>query len=142
MNKRILIKAVFDGLIQSLILVCLGIFSISEYASNLSLEQYLSVGALSAIFTSVVYIVLIPKEPNNKIFMYFSLLCIFCFVLSMVSVLAILLTLRLDLSSLRKVNNADGILILFITGGYLLASTILRVGVFVATIIKNSKKTD
>lgn len=137
MKKRIFLKAVLDGLIQSLILVCLETFSISVYASNLSLEQHLLIGASSAVLSAVVYVVLTLKESNNKKLACFSLISILFFVLNMVSILAIRLTFRFNFMPLREVNNADGILILFIIGCYILVSIILRICVFVISIIKN-----
>lgn len=137
MNKRIFIIAVFDSFIQSLLLVCLGTFSISVYSSKLSLNQYLLIGVLSAILSAVVYVVVMLKESNNKKLVCFLLLGLLCFVLSMVLMLAILIIFKFNFIPLREVNNADGILILYTTGCYILVSFILRLCAFVISIIKN-----
>lgn len=141
MNKRILIKAVFDGLIQSLILAGLGTFSISVYSANLALEQYLLIGVICAIFSAVVYAVFTVKEFSNKKIIYFSLVGILCFVLSIVSILALYLTFSFNFVPLREINNADGILILFSIVCYILASIIFRICIFVLSIIKNTHQT-
>lgn len=137
MNKRFFIIAVLDSFIQSLILVCLGTFSISVDSSNLSLNQYLLIGVLSAILSAVVYVVVMLKESNNKKLVCFLLLGLLCFILSMVLTLAILIIFKFNFIPLREVNNADGILILYMTGSYILVSFILRLCAFVISIIKN-----
>jgi len=137
MNKKIFIKAALDGLIQNLILVCSGTFLFSVYAVSLSVRQYLLAGLFGAILSAVVYVLLIPKESNNKVIICFSLIGMLFFVLSIVTMLVIRLTFTFDILPLREVNNADGILFLFAAGFFVLASITLRVCIFVVLIVRN-----
>ena len=137
MNKRTFIKAIFDGFIQSLFSVCIGTFSVSVYSSNLSLKQYMLIGVLGAILSTFVYVVLMLKESSNKKLVCFSLLGLFCFVLSMIFMLAILIIFKFNFVPMREVNNADGIFILFAIGCYFLVSFILRICTLAILIIKN-----
>ncbi|MBR4058022.1 MAG: hypothetical protein IKK00_07855 [Oscillospiraceae bacterium] len=137
MNKRIVLKAALDGLIQSLILVCLGTFSVSVYASNLSLEKHLLIGASSAALSAFVYVALTLKESDNKKLTRFSLNSLLFFILSTVVIFAIRLTFRFGFMPLREVNHADGILLLFVIGCYILASIVLKICVYIISVIKN-----
>lgn len=137
MNKKHFLKAVLDGFIQSLVLVCLGVFVISTYTSNLSLRQHILIGILGAILSSIVYFVLTMKESNNKAIMCYSLLSIIFFALCIIIILAFRLTFTFDFGFLRETNNSDGILLLFAIGSFILASIMLRLCIFASLVIKN-----
>lgn len=144
MNKRIIIKSTIDGLTQSLIFACLGFFCISEYASTLSLKQYLMIGVLGAILSAAVYIVLALKETKNKNLVCFSLTSILWFALFTVLLLTIYVTFNIEFLPFHKANNVNGIMILFTQACYILVSFVLRTSCFVIMIIKHKshKKTE
>ena len=125
MNKKVFFRAILDGVFQSLILTCLVMFTISEYTSILSLEQILLIAASCAVLSSVHYTILALKESTKKKLVYFSLTSFLGFFLSMVITVIFRISVRLNVWPLREVNNADGILILFAIGCYILTSIIL-----------------
>ena len=138
MNKRIIIKSIFDSLSQSLIFGCLGVLGIYD---PLSLNEYMMIGVLGAILSSSIYIVLALQETENKNFVCFTLIGIPVFALFTVLLLAIRITFKFDfLPPPPEVNNANGIIILFTQGCYIITSFILRTCCFVILIIKNIQK--
>ena len=137
MNKKLFKKAALDGLIQSLILFCLETFLVSKYFSNVSLKRFLLVGLFSAVLSTVVFVMFTIKESTNKAIMFFWIISTLCFILCDVVMLALRLTFKLDFLPLREVNNANGILIVFAIGCFMLSTIILRVCAFIVLIIKN-----
>jgi hypothetical protein len=136
-NKRIIIKSIFDSLSQSLIFACLGVLGIYDL---LSLNEYMMIGVLGAILSSSIYIVLALQETENKNFVCFTLIGIPMFALFTVLLLAIRITFKFDFLPSPEVNNANGIIILFTQGCYIITSFILRTCCFVILIIKNIRK--
>lgn len=141
MRKNFIIKAALDGLIQSLILFFSGIFLFSIYASNLSLQGYLLIGLLGAIFSTIVYIAHILKESNIKVIAFTSLTSKLFFFLFMAIMLGMHLIFRFNFLPLREINDADGILFLFTSGCFILASIIIRTCIFVVLIVMHKSKT-
>ena len=133
---RLLFKAMLDGLCQYLIMFCIGVLSISAYASDFAIEQELVIAVICAVISAFIYYVLSFKETGKKALAFFSLISTGAFVLFIALAFIAQISFGFVFLSLRETNNADGLLILIVTGCYLLSSTILKVCVCVARIIK------
>lgn len=140
MNKKIIFKAILDGFISSFVLNCLGIFLVSIYASNLSLEQCLLIGFLTAMLFTTVFAMLMLKESSNKAIMCYSLISIVSFAFFVAIMMVFQLTFKFDFMIIRETNNADGILLIFTIVCFVLSSVLLRACAFILLIIRNAKK--
>lgn len=137
MNKKMILKAILDGFVESLTLICLGLFLVSTYALNLTLNHGLWLGFLGAVICVVVFALLIRKETSNKVIILYFLINIFSFILCYAIMMSIRMVSEFEIFSLRDVNNGDGILLLFVNGCFVLSSLVLRVCVLVVLAIKN-----
>lgn len=130
MNKKRILNAFIDGIIQSFLVFFAGVFPVLLNVPSLSLTQYLLLGALTGLFSAVVFFILAQKESNKRRIIQFSLFCVLWFVLCTVILLIIWSSLPVGCLPLRELNNADGLLILFTQGSYILSSLILRLCIF------------
>lgn len=99
------------------------------------------IGVLGAILSTSIYIVLALKEIKNKNFVCFTLIGVLWLVLCMMFLLTIRTIFNFDFLSLHEMNNANGIMILFSQGFYILVSFVLRTCCFVMLIIKHIQQT-
>ena len=132
--KKIFLKAILDGLMQSFIFAFLGVFLFSAYASHLSLEQHLLAGALCATVSAAMCVLLAKQELSNKGIVCFFITNIFCFLICTVIMIAIISARPIVCFPLRETNYADGILLLFAYGSFILVSFVLR-GVILGMLI-------
>ena len=137
MKKNIMLKSAFDGIIQTFGLMFLSVFVTSELAKNVSLKQLLHISSLGAALLSNYYLLVLLREVSNKTIIWFSLGSICSLSLCIAILFAVQLTCPIDIFSMRKLNDADGIVILFTTGCFVLSSALLRLCVFIALLIKN-----
>ena len=135
MSKKIILKSIFDGLAQSLILIGLGVICVSDYSSALSLKQLLILGVLCTIPSTAIYAVFALKETKNNKLVYFSLTDAFCFALCIMVLLIIGITFNFEFLNLQETNNANGIMLLFTQVCYILVSFVLRIFCFVLLIV-------
>ena len=138
MKRICLLKSVLDGIIQFIFLIGLSTFTTSEYTQFYSLKHFMLISILGAILLTVVYLVFMIKETNNRMIVWFSLssFCSFCLCITILFVAR--LTFTIDNFYMRQINNADGILIIFTLACFFLTLVVLRLCVFVMLIIKNN----
>lgn len=141
MKKKNLIKALLDGLVQSVSLICLLDLFLSVYTSNFSLIQYTLYTIISAIICSIVYFILVLKEVNNKIIIGISLGSVLSFVVLSGIFLVSRLAFTASLFPLREINNADGILVLLTSVCFLIYVAVLKLSIFIFFLVKNNNKT-
>lgn len=141
MNKKIFLKAILDGFIQSFCLICLVIIIVSEYSPSTNptyLRLLVMFGAGSVGF---VYFLLIRKESSNKAIIYLTLTSILFFVLWLIIMIILYTIIPTDfLTALHEANIADGILTVIVSRLFLLYSFVLKVCVLIALVIKNHRK--
>ena len=142
MNKKYMIKAVLDGLIQGFTLYCLVMILLSLPVSYSSFISCLLAGGILGIISASIYFILVRKESRKNI-IKFSIISIIFFILFNIIALVIRMQFHLNILPLRELGNGDGILILFICAFFLIPNFVLRFITCVVLFIqkKTGKKT-
>ena len=138
--KKYVIKAMLDGFMQELILFLLTNFNLSKYTSNFTLKNILVLTVLCSVLSSVIYSIFIKKVNSIKKKISFSIISQLSFVVFALIILALRVTVSLNILPLREINNADGLLILLSTVFYIFISFIFKLFILIILCIKQRKK--
>ena len=140
MNRVKSVKAILDGLLRSVMVEQLGGFLVSTYALGIPPKQCVVLGALCAIVATIVSLILMPKYCKSKVMLSFFVLSTLAFAASVILLFSFNLMCPLSIWPLRELNNADGVLLIFAIGSFLLLSFFLRASILLALVIKNLYK--
>jgi len=129
--------SILDGILQAFCAtkVLLGI-TFSQFASEMPIETHLIIGCFIAIFTAVIYFLLIHKEQNNKNLLKLSAISFLCFAVST----PILFALPFSIFPQREMGNADGFIIMFIFASFLITAIVIRLGILIGVLVRNKRK--
>lgn len=137
--KRIYTKFVLDGAFVALLWFLLGEYTISIYFKQFSIIDLL-VFLLVISFSIISFIVTLRKIDSNKqvfkgigiglagfactfMFVFFSMICF-----------------PVNIFPIRELGNADGFLVAFVQGLYLLCNLVARLALIVFYVIKHRKR--
>lgn len=140
MSKRLAFKAVLDGFIGGSVLYLIGSLLVSSYAVDLNITHYLLLGLLPAILYALLFVILTHNISSIKTVLYYFLISVFSSVLWIFILINGTTVFGIDFFPVREANNADGLLILFISGCFAFASVVLRCCVLVVRIILKKTK--
>ena len=132
-------KALLDGVISAMLLYGIGIYSISIYVSieSLLLEYFI---VLLCVVASGISAILNLSNKNNKVLLknfwisFVSCICIF------IMLIVAGHFININIIPRRKLNSADGIIILLFSGMYLIGSLCLRGICGVIWFIRNKRR--
>ena len=144
MKNKMILKAIIDGAVLTIVLVLLnGLESTSLMLHRNGLTALIIISAAVAILFAVIYLLMLRKETINKVIIRFSLISVLCFVITLIVVMAVCITLHISVANIfssRELGNVDGIILLLITGTFVAVSTVVRLGILVALLIKNNRR--
>lgn len=137
MKKTSYFKSIADGVLQGFCgtKLLLGL-TFSQFATEIPLETYLVIGCFIAIFTAVIYFLLIHKEQSNKNLLKLSAISFLCFAVSS----PILFALPFTIFPQRELGNADGFLIMFVFTSFFITAIVVRLGILVGVLVRNKRK--
>ncbi len=107
----------------------------SMFASEMSLQTLLVIGCIVAIFTAIIYFLLIHKEQNNKNILRFSATSFLCFAISS----PVFFALPFSIFPQREIGDAEGIFLILIFAFFFITAVIVRLGILVSVIFRNKK---
>ena len=131
-TKHFYLCAVLNGLINALLLNLALDFSLSTYTENMALEWSFVISAVCAGIGILAFLMLLPPAQGYAKIIAFITLSVFSFLL------AFLLFFCLPSPfPLRTTNNADGLLLMFLSLNYGVIAALGRVIIIISMTIKN-----
>ena len=140
-------NSMIDGVICAVILYLLEEYACSVYLFSADdwerdMKRLLLMCALGALLSAAVFWRLICRERDNGwLWAQFTISAVGAVVSYGVILLVLNLVLRIDLLPLRPLSNADGLILLFVFGLFVLSSLGLRlIAGFVQTLVNRRRK--
>lgn len=140
MVVRSIRKSLIDGIFQSLIFSIVGSLPTTLYTQKFSLEQYLFLAFVLAVFSTFFYFLLLQREENTKKIILISLMSMLWFVLLLILLFIIRLTVPFNVIPIKPLGNPDGIAILFVSSFWICTTTVLRLVVLLILIFRGIRK--
>ena len=129
---KVYLRAVLNGLINALLLNLALDFSLSIYTENMAIEWGFVISAICALIGALVFLKLLP--PDQSLTRTFAFLALS--VITFIAAFMLFFCLP-NIFPLRRTNNADGLLIMFLAMNFGLIAVIGRMIIIVSRIIKN-----
>lgn len=134
--KNNLIRATIDGVANSFCLLFIGQLLISPVSLHLNFFTSIGIAILASFIISIIFFLLIVRANRIKNIIVFCTASTFLF--SIVSLLHLVFNIRYF--PVRETTAADGLVIMFTLGTYLLFSLLLKIVVIVILALKYNIK--
>ena len=131
-SKHLSQRAALNGLINALLLNLALDFSLSTYTENMAIEWGFVISAICALIGALAFMKLLP--PDQSLTRTFAFLALS--VITFIAAFMLFFCLP-NIFPLRRTNNADGLLIMFLAMNFGLIAVIGRMIIIVSRIIKN-----
>ena len=135
--KKLGIKSFVDGVLNLVCFTFISFLSTSAFIeSEVSMNALLVVACVNGGLMAVVYFLLLRKENSAKRVMAFSVFSLLVFAIGVVIEFACLISFDFQIPLQREMSNADGFLIVFSLGAFLIVNLLLRLVVLIALIVR------
>ncbi len=134
--KQYLIS-ILDGILQGFCgtKLLLGL-TFSQFASEIPLRTYVVIACLLALFTAIIYFLLIHKERNNKNLLKLSAISFLFFAVSS----PILFALPFTILPQREIGDTEGIFLMLVLAFFFITAVVVRLGISIGVLVRNKKK--
>ena len=134
MRRRRILYAATDGAANWLLLAGVTICALAEKTAWISLAWMIALSAAAAVISTVWYgrLLMRIKNDGRKAMLCFTLESILSFLVCVVIDFALKMQVSFPWISLRETNAADGIVIFFLWGCFILISVVAKICVFAA----------
>ncbi len=127
------------GFMQALIIAIFISFLVSKYVVVFLLKHMLIISIFVALMSAIFYSITIFRLHKKREKILFSLSSTFCSILFLIVLFVIHMEFPFAFFSISQLNDADGILLIFTVGCYIIASLLLKLCVFYTSIILHNK---
>ncbi len=141
MSRKNFLKALLVAFVQGLCLGFINTYIVSNFSINKSFEHYMLISICLSICVSCCLYLLFHNENKKKVIISAYLISALIYVVFLLIALVVNISAPTAIFPLRETNAADGIIILFVDGAYIILSCLLKAVAFFALLIKNRRKT-